>query len=53
MSFAWETDKERILRHMKISPVKKLEWLRSMNEFLSKSSSRKKIARLRELRDQR
>ncbi len=36
MIFKWENEKERLLRFMKISPKKKLEWLRQMNEFLAK-----------------
>jgi len=41
MIFKWETEKERLLRFMKISPKKKLEWLRQMNEFIVKSSSKR------------
>ncbi len=37
----WETEEERLLRLMKIPPKKKLEWLRQMNEFLVKSSSKR------------
>ena len=40
MIFKWETEEERLLRFMKISPKKKLEWLRQMNEFILKSSSK-------------
>jgi hypothetical protein len=32
----WENEEERLLRFMKISPKKKLEWLLEMNEFLYK-----------------
>jgi len=41
MIFKWETEKERLQRFMKISPKKKLEWLRQMNEFIVKSSSKR------------
>ena len=33
MIFKWESEKERLLRFMKIPAKKKLEWLRQMNEF--------------------
>ena len=32
----WESSEERLLRFMKISPRKKLEWLREMNVFAAK-----------------
>lgn len=32
----WETKKERVLRHSRISPEKKLESLRLMNELADK-----------------
>jgi len=41
MIFKWQTTKERLLRFMKISPKKKMEWLRQMNEFIVKSSSKR------------
>lgn len=53
MIFKWETEKERLLRFMKISPKKKLEWLRQMHEFIVKASSKRgKLIRwkLREMR---
>lgn len=37
----WEREEERLLRLMKIPPKKKLEWLRQMNEFLVKASSKR------------
>jgi len=44
MIYKWESEEERILRFMKISPLKKLEWLYQMNKFMSKfSSKRQKI----------
>ena len=41
MIFKWETEKERLLRLMKISPKKKLEWLREMHDFVAKFTSKK------------
>jgi len=41
MIFKWETEEERLLRHMRIPPKKKLEWLRQMHDFILKSSSKK------------
>ncbi|MFH1775952.1 MAG: hypothetical protein ABH952_00085 [Candidatus Omnitrophota bacterium] len=41
MIFKWETKKERLLKFIKISPKKKLEWLRQMNEFIAESSSKR------------
>ena len=32
MMYRWETDKEKVMRGLKISPVMKLEGIRSMNE---------------------
>ena len=40
-------DEQKTLRYMKISPRKKLEWLHQMKEFLSHSSSKKTIIKLR------
>jgi hypothetical protein len=34
LSFEWETEEEKILCYMKISPKKKLEWLQRMHELL-------------------
>ena len=53
MIFKWESQKERLSRWMKISPRRKLEWLREMQEFNAKYSSKnlKNIRlKLRELR---
>ncbi len=36
MIFKWESEKEKLVRSMKTSPKKKLEWLRQMNEFSQK-----------------
>ena len=34
MNFGWESEEEKILRYMKISPKKKMEWLQKMHDFL-------------------
>ena len=36
MKFGWENERDRLARFAKIPPVKKLEWLRQMNEFTRK-----------------
>ncbi|MDP3791256.1 MAG: hypothetical protein Q8R38_04345 [Candidatus Omnitrophota bacterium] len=36
MSFAWETRKEKISKGLTISPLKKLEGMRLMNELSDK-----------------
>ena len=41
MIFEWETRDQRLRRFMKISPQKKLEWLRQMHEFMLRTSSRR------------
>jgi hypothetical protein len=40
MIFKWETEKERLLRFMRIPPKKKLEWLYEMNKFMSQFFSK-------------
>lgn len=34
--WGWETEKEKLRRYMEIPFIKKLEWLRQMNEFAAK-----------------
>ena len=41
MIFKWESETDRLLRFMKISPRKKLEWLQQMHEFTLKFYSKK------------
>jgi hypothetical protein len=41
MIFEWESERQRLRRFMNIPPVKKLEWLRQMNEFLAKFTPEK------------
>ncbi|MBU2541329.1 MAG: hypothetical protein KJ593_05455 [Candidatus Omnitrophica bacterium] len=53
MIFKWESEKMRLLRFMKISPKKKLEWLRQMNEFFAKYSSRLSKSTRQHLRESR
>ena len=36
MVYKWENVEERVLRHLRMSPLKKMEWLREMNEFKKK-----------------
>jgi len=45
MNFRWETEKEKLLRSMKVSPQKKMEWLNEMHDFLLSTATpkRKKI----------
>ena len=50
MIYKWETDKERVLKHMRIPAKKKLEWLRDMNEFIEKASIMS-VKRRREIRE--
>lgn len=33
MSLGWESEKDKLLKYMKISPRKKLEWLQKMHEL--------------------
>lgn len=37
MNFEWESETERLKRHMRISPKKKLEWLAELLEFKNAS----------------
>ena len=50
MIFKWETEDERIIRFMSISPEKKLERLYRINKFLNKFSSKRTRKIRRELR---
>ena len=46
MMFKWESEKEKRLKGMKMSPLKKLEALRLMNELADRVlTKRKKIIR--------
>lgn len=51
MIFRWETEEERLSRFIKIPPKKKLEWLRQMNEFIDKFSSKNSRAIRQKLRE--
>lgn len=48
--FGWESEKERLLRHMKIPPKKKLEWLRQMEDFITKYTSKNRMFIRKKLR---
>ena len=53
MNFEWETEQEKLLRYMKISPKKKLEWLYEMHQLIRKAWTKKQkkdFFRLRETR---
>lgn len=41
MIFKWETEKERVLKHMYVSPKKKLVWLEQMHKFIAQSTSKR------------
>ena len=53
MIFEWETHDQRLRRFMKISPQKKLEWLRQMQEFTLKTSTKRLNIIRRKLREGR
>lgn len=53
MIFEWETHDQRLRRFMKISPQKKLEWLRQMQEFTLKTSTKRLKTIRRRLREAR
>ncbi len=42
MNFNRETKKEKLLKHMSISPKRKLEWLYKMHELTLKFTSKKR-----------
>ena len=50
MIFRWESEKEKLLRFIKMSPKKKLEWLREMNQFLYKYTPKQSKAIRQKLR---
>jgi hypothetical protein len=49
----WETSEEKIRRTMKISPKKKLEWLKDMHDFLCKTLTKKQKRLFYKLRESR
>jgi hypothetical protein len=49
----WETEKERIIKAMKISPKKKLEWLKDMHDFLCKTLTKEQRFLFYKLRETR
>ena len=53
MKFGWESEKERLLKYMKMPLKAKLEWLEEMNEFFYKFSSKKTKLIRRKLKESR
>jgi hypothetical protein len=53
MIYKWESEEERLLRFMRISPKTKMEWLREMNDFIAKSSTERSRLIRRRLRETR
>lgn len=53
MRFGWETEREKILRRAKISPEKKLEGIRLMNEFIDLALTKEQKLLRRNLREMR
>ncbi len=51
MRFRWESEKERLLRGIKISPEKKLEGFRLMNELADRILTKSRKIRRRKLRE--
>ena len=51
MKFGWETKKEKVLKALKISPEKKLEGIRLMNELADKVLSRSQKSIRRKMRE--
>ena len=53
MIFKWESQEERLLKFMSISPKKKLEWLCQMHDFLCKAFTKKQRHIYYKLRENR
>lgn len=53
MIFKWESEKERRLRFISVTPKKKLEWLRQMQSFLAKAMTKKQRHIYHKLRESR
>ena len=51
MKFGWESDRDRLLRFMKIPPKKKLEWLQQMHDYMVRFYSKEKKKNFWKLRD--
>jgi hypothetical protein len=51
VNFGWETERERVFRGAKISPAKKLEGIRLMNEMADKVLTAKQKLIRRKLRE--
>ena len=50
MNFGWESEEERLKRHLRMAPKKKLELLREITAFTRKYSVKKNSKALRKLR---
>jgi len=51
MKFTWQSERERILKGLKISAAKKLEGLRLMNELVDKVLTKRQKVIRRKLRE--
>ncbi len=51
MIFKWENQEDKLVKFMKISPKKKLEWLFQMHELIRKSYTKKQKAIYWKLRE--
>jgi hypothetical protein len=52
MLFAWQTDRERILRGARISSEKKLEGIRLMNDLADRVLTKQQKKKRQKLREQ-
>ena len=53
MIYKWESDEERLKRFMKIPLKKKMEWLRQMQEFTLKYTTKRGLKLWHKLREMR
>lgn len=53
MTAGWQSDKDRLLRSMKIPPMKKLQWLQEMHEFTRRFLPKRQREIWRKLREAR
>lgn len=51
MIFKWESEEERLKQFMKIQPKKKMEWLREMQEFTLKYTTKRERKLRQKLRE--
>jgi hypothetical protein len=50
MNFGWESEDDKILRYLKLSPKKKLEWLQRMHEMFVATATPERKKRFWKLR---